>query len=47
MNIVAYLGGLLSGDAQQSFSLAESRVYEQVLIGRGLSTQQAAFVPII
>lgn len=47
MNIVAYLGGLLSGDVPQSFSLAEARVYEQVLIGRGLSMQQAAFVPII
>ena len=47
MNIVAYLAGLLTNQSPQSFGLAEARVYEQVAIGLGFSTEVARFTPQI
>ena len=47
MNIVAYLAALLSDESPQSFALAEARVYEQVAIGLGFSTEIVRFKPNI
>lgn len=47
MNIVAYLAGLLTNESPQSFGLAEARVYEQVAIGLGFSTEVERFTPQI
>lgn len=45
MNIVAYMGGLLTAEPPRSFELAEARVYAQTVIAGGLSTEQLRIVP--
>lgn len=45
MNIVAYMGGLLTGEAAESFALAEARLYTQEAIGIGFSQQKQRWLP--
>jgi phosphohistidine phosphatase len=45
MNIVAYMAGLLLGDHPEAFHLAEARVFEQVVIASGFSTEIARYLP--
>ena len=45
MNIVAYIGALLTEDVPEAFELAEARVYEHPVIMVGLSQQTDRFVP--
>lgn len=47
MNVVAHMAELLTYESFNPFSLAEARVYEQVVIANGLSTQIQTFVPSI
>ena len=46
MNVVAHMAEQLTGESFHPFSLAEARIYEQVVIAEGLSTQVNAFVPV-
>lgn len=45
MSIVAYIAGLLTGDYPESFSLAETRVFEMDFVMAGMARETARFVP--
>lgn len=45
MNVVAHIEEILTLESFKPFALAEARIYEQVVIGSGLSTEKYAFVP--
>lgn len=45
MNIVAYMGAILTEDAAEGFDLAEARVYEHPVVMVGLSQEVDRFIP--
>lgn len=47
MNIIGYLAGLLTADPPASFQLAEVRIFQQMCIGYGDSTEEYRILPNI
>lgn len=47
MNVVAHISSILTGDVFQPYLLAEARIFEQVVIAPGLSTQVNSYIPTI
>jgi phosphohistidine phosphatase len=45
MNVVAHMAAKLTSETFHPFALAEARVYEQVVIAKGLSTLRKTFIP--
>lgn len=45
MSIVAHIASLLTGDAPESFALAEARVFDMAFVMSGMATEITRFVP--
>ncbi len=47
MNVVAHMASILVEEPFHPYALAEVRLYEQVVIAPGLSTQIKSFIPVV
>ena len=47
MNVVAHISSILTGNMFQPYALAEARIYEQMVLASGLSTQINSYIPTI
>ena len=45
MNVIAHIAEQLTDEYFNPFALAEARIYEQIVIAKGLSTERKVFIP--
>ncbi|ALH96372.1 SixA phosphatase family protein [Acinetobacter equi] len=47
MNVVAHISTILTMESFHPYSLAEARIFDQVVIAQGLSTQVNSYIPTV
>lgn len=47
MNVIGHIAAQLTAEHYRPFALAEARIYQQMVIANGLSTEQQIFIPTV